>query len=187
MAAGNRAFIAGAVLASAAIIGCGGEDVTTLTHEDAVAEELTPDAPSGESRVFSVLARPESVDAVCRVIGASAARAAPGECASVVESCREGLGSALGGRRSPELPDADLEPLVGCPLTIGALDGCIAGVLERGVDRYGSALGCDTPAPPAIDTLALFASPECLVVALFCPDLAASLGGMSTPPSRGPR
>ena len=57
------------------------------------------------------------------------------------------------------------------------LDGCIAGVLERGVAAYGSSVGCEMPAPPPIDTLALFATPQCLTVALFCPDLAASLAG----------
>ena len=133
--------------------------------------------PPGESRVFSVLARPESVDAVCRLIGVSAGRRAPGGCADVVEGCRDSLGSALADRPAPDLPDRDLEALFGCPLTVAQLDGCIAGVLERGVATYGSSVGCEMPAPPPIDTLALFATPQCLTVALFCPDLAASLAG----------
>lgn len=154
-------------------LACGGEDVTTLLSEDAVAGEQAPQA-AGDSRVYSVLSRPESVDTVCRWIGVSAAPGAAGGCAGVVDSCRDGLGSVLGGD-APALPSGDLEPLFGCPLTVAQLDGCIAGVLERGVVRYGSSVGCDMPAPPAVDPLALFASPDCLAVALFCPDLVASL------------
>jgi hypothetical protein len=157
-------------------LACGGDDVTTLEPENAVAEELAPE-PAGDSRVFTVLSRPESVDTVCRLIGVSTPPGAPGGCADVVDSCRGSLGAALGDRAAPELPNRDLEPVLGCPLTVLQLDGCIAGVLERGVAAYGSSVGCDMPAPPAVDTLALFASPECLAVALFCPDLAASLAG----------
>jgi hypothetical protein len=149
--------------------------VTTLTPENAV-EELAPE-PAADSRVFAVLSRPESVDAVCRLIGVSAPPGAQGGCAGAVDACRTSLGGVLGGRPAPELPSRDLEPLLGCPLTLAQLDGCIAGVLERGVATYGSAVGCDMPAPPAVDPLALFASPECLAVALFCPELVASLAG----------
>ena len=156
-------------------LGCGGEDVTTLLPEDAVAEELAPQ-PAGDSRVLSVLSRPESVDTVCRWIGVAAPSGAAGGCAGVVDSCRDGLGAALGGN-APALPNRDLEPLFGCPLTVTQLDGCIAGVLERGVAEYGNSVGCDMPAPPTVDTLGLFASPDCLAVALFCPDLVASLAG----------
>jgi hypothetical protein len=166
--------IAGGVLALA--LGCGGEDVTTLSPEEAVAEELSPE-PAGESRVFTVLSRPESVDTVCRLIGAATPPGAAGGCAGVVDSCRGSLGAALGDRSAPELTDRDLEPLFGCPLTVMQLDGCIAGVLERGVGAYGDSVGCDMPDPPAVDPLALFASPDCLAVALFCPDLVASLAG----------
>lgn len=156
-------------------LACGGEDVTTLLPEDSVAGELGPE-PAGDSRVFTVLSRPESVDTVCRWIGVSAPPGAARGCADVVDSCRDGLGSALGGA-APALPNGDLEPLFGCPLTVTQLDGCIAGVLERGVAAYGSSVSCDMPAPPAVDTLTLFASPDCLAVALFCPDLVASLAG----------
>ena len=156
-------------------IACGGEDVTTLLSDDSVAEEPGPE-PAGDSRVFTVLSRPESVDTVCRWIGISAPPGAAGGCADVVDSCRDGLGSALGGD-ALELPNGDLEQLFGCPLTVTQLNGCIAGVLERGVAAYGSSVSCDMPAPPAVDTLALFASPDCLAVALFCPDLVASLAG----------
>jgi len=161
--------------ASSQGLACGDQDVTTLLPEDAIAEGLSPE-PAGDSQVFTVLSRPESVDTVCRWIGVSAPPGAAGGCAGVVDSCRDGLGVALGGA-TPALPNGDLEPLFGCPLTVTQLDGCIAGVLERGVAAYGDAIGCDKPAPPAVDTLALFASPDCLAVALFCPDLVASLAG----------
>lgn len=149
--------------------------MTTLELDGEVAE-LAPDPGAGDSRVFAVLSRPESVDAVCRLIGVSAAQGEARECSQAVDSCRGNLGEALGGRAAPALPGGDLEPVLGCPLTVAQLDGCIAGVLERGVAAYG-AVGCDMPAPPAIDTLTLLASPECLVVALFCPELVASLAG----------
>jgi hypothetical protein len=158
------------------VLACGGEDVTTLLPEDAVAGAPSAD-PAGDSRVFTVLSRPESVDTVCRFIGVSAPPGAAGGCSGVVESCRDGLGAAFGDGDAPALPSGDLEPLFGCPLTVVQLDGCIAGVLERGVAAYGNSVGCDMPSPPAVDTLALFASPDCLAVALFCPDLAESLAG----------
>jgi hypothetical protein len=155
-----------------ALAACGGRDVTTLTSEGEAAEDPGAD----DSRVFDVLERPESLDALCRVIGVSVAGGGPG-CAGVVESCREGLGGALLDRPAQTLPSGDLAPLFNCPLTVAQLDGCIASVLERGVAAYGGDVGCGQPALPEVDTFTLFASPECLAVALFCPDLAASLGG----------
>ena len=96
-----------------ALLACGGRDVTTLTSEGEAAEDPGAD----DSRLFAVLVRPESLDAVCRVIGVSVAGGGP-DCAGVVESCREGLGAALLDRAAPPLPSGDLAPLFNCPLTV---------------------------------------------------------------------
>jgi hypothetical protein len=171
---------AGIVLA-AAIAACGGDDVTTfiLPEEDASPLEPEPTA----SRTFEVLSEQSSLDVVCRFIGVSsvagtgvADRAA---CSSLVDDCRSNVEAALGSGDAPPLglPPTDLEALLGCPLTLPELDGCLAAALERGIDQYGSSIGCDMPALPAVNTIALFASVDCIGVALLCPELIASLAG----------
>lgn len=168
-----------------ALQGCGGEDVTTIGQDAAEVEEaaLVIEPAAEESRTVSVLARPESRAAACRLLGISAARRDPGECRRVAAACQEDVRAVLGGG-TPEvpLPAGDLQELYGCPVTIADLDACLASVLERSVSRYGDDLSCEMGAPPAIDRVALFASPECVGVVLFCPQL---LAGVAT--GAGPR
>jgi hypothetical protein len=163
------------VLASAA---CGDHDVTTFFLPEEEASPLEPAA----SRTFEVLSERTSLDVVCRFIGVSSAAgtgAADREaCSSVVEDCRANVDAVLGAEGDAPplgLPPTDLEALLGCPLTLTELDSCIAAALERGIDQYGSSIGCDMPAPPAVNTIALFASPACIGVVLRCPELIATL------------
>jgi hypothetical protein len=168
---------AGALLVLAC--GCGDEDVTRLYGEETLENAVDP-SPPAESRTFAVLSERESLDAVCRLFGVSSAGAGGAAvCSNVVESCRANVEGLLGpaGSEAPglEVPAASLEPLLGCPLSLAQLDGCIGRALERSVEEYGSSVSCDMPALPEVDTLALFASPECLSVVLLCPDLLAAV------------
>jgi hypothetical protein len=171
---------AGALLVSlwgCSLWGCGDEDVTRLYGEQTLENGVEPQPP-GESRTFAVLSERESLDAVCRLLGVSSAGNAA-SCSGVVERCRanvEGLfGSPGGVAPALEVPAASLEPLLGCPLSLAQLDGCVGRALERSVEEYGSSVSCDMPALPEVDTLSLFASPECLTVVLLCPDLLAAV------------
>jgi hypothetical protein len=158
---------------------CGGDDHTTLTGAETEAGQLTPE-PVGESHTLSVLAEPDSTDAVCRLIGVSTMRgdrSGRDGCSAAVERCQSDLRAVLGAGDTPQVgvPSGDLEQLVGCPLTFAQLDACVGDALARGVASYGDDVGCDEPAPPAIDTLALFASPQCLTVVVLCPRLIENL------------
>jgi hypothetical protein len=163
------------------LAGCGDNDTTTLTVEQTEGSSLEPEAPVGESRAFGVLSRPDSLDAVCRLIGISSVTGTGDRtaCTQVVDDCRDNVSSALGTEGgdvpAPGLPPGDLQALLGCPLTLAQLDACIGAALERGIDEYGSSIGCDMPALPAVDPIRLLASPDCLVVLLQCPQLIASL------------
>jgi hypothetical protein len=161
---------------------CGGADVTTFIVPEEEASLLEPE-PSA-SRTFQVLSERTSLDVVCRFVGVSSvaggAAADRAACSSRVDDCRSNVEAVLGseGEAPPlGLPPTDLEALFGCPLTLAELDGCIAAALERGIDQYGDAIGCDMPALPAVNTIALFASPACLGVVLLCPELVASFAG----------
>jgi hypothetical protein len=172
--------VAGIVL-GAAIAACGGDDVTTFLEPEEEASPLEPEPTA--SRTFEVLSEQGSLDVVCRFIGVSSvagtAAADREACSSAVEDCRNDVEAALGSGEAPPLglPPTSLEALLGCPLTLPELDGCLAAALERGIDQYGDAIGCDMPALPAVNTLALFASVDCIGVALQCPELIASLAG----------
>ena len=172
--------MAAGVIAAMAMAACGGDDVTTFTGTE---EETTPLEPS-ESRTFGVLSERTSLDVVCRFIGVSSvagteAGGDPAACSAVVDDCRDNVDAVLGSDDGAAvgLPATDLEGLLGCPLTLPELDGCIGSALERGIEQYGSSIGCDMPALPAVNAIALFASADCLGVALRCPELIASLAG----------
>jgi hypothetical protein len=148
-----------------------------------VESAVSPAPAPEESRVFAVLSERESLDAVCRLLGVSSAgsRESGGAeaCARVVERCRGNVDALLGGSDADGpaigVPAGSLEPVLGCPLSFAELDGCVGQALERSVDAYGSSVSCDMPALPAVDTLELFASPECFSVALLCPALIGAL------------
>ena len=177
----SAAIVGCVVLAGLLSSACGGDDVTTFTSPE---EDATPSEPEpAPSRTLEVLSERTSLDVVCRWIGVSsvAGTGAAGNsaaCSAVVDDCRAGVEDVLGSGDGPavSLPPVDLEGLFGCPLTLPELDGCIGAALERGVDQFG-AIDCDMPAPPPLSTFALFASAECLGVALRCPELLAGLAG----------
>jgi hypothetical protein len=168
-------WLLGGVLAGS--LGCDGQDTTTLTGAEQV--EGSPLEPGvGESQTISVLTSPESTDVICRWIGVSSRAGGGGDdgCADVVEQCRDGARAVLGSEAAAiTVPDGDLQDLLGCPVSYADLDACIGTALERGVMAYGEQIGCDEPAPPPLETAALFASPECIAVVLFCPQLVESL------------
>jgi hypothetical protein len=180
----------GAGLACSALA-CGGADVTTLDREPAPASEAE------STRTLAVLAEPESLDALCRLIGVSGLSGASGSAASamascerVVEGCRSGVADLLNSRQvasdaatsgtgvsaEPAAPDVDLGQLLGCPISSTELDGCLARVLERSRDTYSEGLSCEAPAAPEIDPAFLVAVPECLIVVLRCPQLLTLAG-----------
>jgi hypothetical protein len=167
--------------AVSAPIACGDNDVTTLTGETgSEIDEGSVPAPAAEaSRTLDVLTAPGSLDAVCRFIGvASVSGTGTGDrqaCSEVVDECRGNVAAVLGAGPAPALPQANLELLLGCPLTLLELDACIAAALDRGIVAYGSAVGCDMPALTAVDPIRLFASPDCIAVVLKCPALIATL------------
>jgi hypothetical protein len=167
------------LVAALLLVACGGDDVTAISSPESEAGQLTPE-PVAESRTLSVLAQPDSLDAMCRLIGVSSTRGGrggPAACAGAVERCQADLKSWLGSDGAPaaSVPRGDLQELVGCPLTFAQLDACVGDALERSVASYGDSIGCDQPAPPALDTLALFASPQCLTVVVLCPQLIENL------------
>jgi hypothetical protein len=158
-------------------LGCGGGDTTTLTVTQTDGSPLEP--PAEDNHTLGVLSMPGSLDAVCRFIGVSSVSGAGSgdrrECSQVVDDCRGNVQAALGVADAPALPPTDLSLLLGCPLKLTELDACVAAALERGIDTYGSSVGCDMPALPAVDPIRLFASPDCIAVVLQCPELIASL------------
>jgi hypothetical protein len=176
----RRAVLRGAALLGGLLLAaCGGDDVTAISAADSEAAPLMPE-PVAESRTLSVLAEPDSLDAMCRLIGVSSTRGGQGgrdACAGAVERCQGDVRSWLGSDDAPsvDVPRGDLQELVGCPLTFAQLDACVGDALARSVARYGDSIGCDQPAPPPVDTLALFASPECLAVVVLCPQLIENL------------
>lgn len=166
---GARYLSAAGVLALCIGFGCGSRDEPRSTSAE-------PE-PEG-SRIWQVLTEPESIDALCRIAGVSAQGAGMVECDEIVDQCRAAAGAlealeSFGAGAAP--PDADLEPILGCPITASQLDVCLAQVLERGIELYGDGVTCGTEAAPEVDATSLVLVPGCLVVGLRCPDL---LGGM---------
>jgi hypothetical protein len=172
---------------ASSVVACGGDDMTRLTPPESDGLELAPETAVEQSRTFEVLAAPESLDAVCRLLGVSSAGGSgsgdPAECAGVVAECRSDVAAVLDGGGAPNLgvPEASLEPLFGCPLTVAQLDACIGAVLERGIEEYGSSIDCSMAALPTVDPIRLLAAPACLVVVLQCPTLVASFIPVAPP------
>jgi hypothetical protein len=167
-----------------AMSGCGGKNETTFTEPEPAPEP---------SRTLAILSEPESLDAVCRLIGVQSLNgAAPGAdaaatCSQVVEQCRSAVGgfleqvddteAAATGEAAPPgaVPEGDLQALLGCPVTVTELDGCVAQILERSRDTYAADVSCESVEPPEVDPAFLFTVPACFGVVLRCPELL-SLG-----------
>jgi len=131
------------------------------------------------SPTWQVLTEPESIDVLCRIAGVATPGAVDGStdstaaCQDFVEQCRDvaGVLSALGGGGPGGQSDVDLEPILGCSVTAGQLDACLAQVLERGIDLYGDDVTCGATDLPEVDPADLVLVPGCLGVALRCPEL----------------
>ena len=79
-------------------------------------------------------------------------------------------------RRTPgAAPAGDLQGLLGCPVTVTELDGCVAQILERARDSYAADVSCESASPPEVDPAFLVTVPACFGVVLRCPELL-SLG-----------
>lgn len=140
----------------------------------------TPGEPE-TSPTWEVLTDPESLDTLCRLVGVSTLDMLGGadDCQVFVEQCRDATSilSALATGSGPAADsDVDLEPLLDCSVTAGQLDACLAGVLERGLVAVGEDVSCNSPELPEIDPASLILVPDCLVVALRCPDLIGGVG-----------
>lgn len=156
-------------------------DVTTLDTR-AVADPAPP-----ASQTLELLGEPDTVDVSCNLIGLAARNLMQGRagaadpCDAVVDNCQNALAPLEGstGAGGPPLPDGDLQNLLGCPLTFPELDACVADILTGARDMYAGTLSCSAESAPALDTLALAATPACFIAALRCPELLAALGNLN--------
>ena len=157
---------------------CADKDVTTLGGDG-----LSPQAEGPTSETLRRLGEPDTVEVACQLIGrattnlASAGTDAANECETVVDDCRDTL-AGVDAAGDVALPDESLAALLGCELTLAQLDTCLADVLGNARDAYQSSLSCSAAPAPGLDALGLVASPACFIVALRCPQLLASLGGL---------
>jgi hypothetical protein len=162
-----------------AMFGCGGKNETTFSEPEPAPEP---------SRTLAILSEPESLDAVCRLIGVQSLNGVVGAdaaatCSQVVEQCRSAVGGFLeqvddaegagtGEAATPgAVPEGNLQALLGCPVTVTELDGCVAQILERGRDTYAADVSCESASPPEVDPAFLFTVPACFGVVLRCPEL----------------
>ncbi|MEY4546636.1 MAG: hypothetical protein RL685_2831, partial [Pseudomonadota bacterium] len=149
--------------------------------------EPQPEIVSSEpepSRALTALAEPATREAFCGWVGTTAAGLAGGaglDCNDVVNRCREAAAdSSL--MAAPELQadllgmSGNLESVLGCPATLGEIDGCVAELIELVVERYpqGSACGIAAPVEP-LGLQDLSGLSSCLQVGLKCPELLQQL------------
>lgn len=169
-----------------ALLACGGraQDSTTLLPEpgpepEPVEQEQAP------SRALTALAEPATRDAFCGWVGSTAASLPLGtgnqlDCGEVVSRCREAADDSS-STAAPEvqadlLGMANLESVLGCPATLGELDGCVAELIDVVVARYpeGPACGAAEPVEPlGLQDLSSLSS--CVQVGLKCPELLQQL------------
>jgi hypothetical protein len=166
-------------------LACGGraQDSTTIVPEP--DPDPIPSEPE-QSRALAALAEPATRDAFCGWVGATAAGLASGsaaglDCGDVVSRCREAAAdSSL--MAAPELQadllgmSGNLESVIGCPATLGEIDGCVAQLIELVVARYpqGQACGAAAPVEP-VGLQDLPALSSCVQVGLKCPELLQQL------------
>ena len=165
-------------LCALALLSCADRDVTTLG-----GGALPPGSETPASQTLQRLGEPDSVEAACRLVGVAATNLGPAapdaasRCEAVVDDCRD----TLAGFEAPadvEVPDGNLEALLGCELSLAELDACVAGVIGNARDAYAGSLDCGAATAPAPDALGLLASPACFIVALRCPQILMSLGAL---------
>lgn len=167
-------------------LACGGraQDSTTLLFEPE-PEPVELAEPSG-SRTLAALAEPATREAFCGWVGVTAASLPLGtagalDCGEVVSRCREAA-SAPGLMGAPEAQadllgmSSNLEAVLGCPATLGEIDGCVAELIETVVARYPQGPACGEAEP--IEPLGLEDLPSlssCVQVGLKCPELLQRL------------
>lgn len=141
---------------------------------------------SAPSRALTALAEPATREAFCGWIGSTAASLPLGEgnaldCSEVVSRCREAAADSA-AMTAPEMQadllgmSGNLESVLGCPATLGELDGCVAELIGVVVARYpeGPACGAAAPAEPlGLQDLSSLSS--CVQVGLKCPELLQQL------------
>lgn len=164
-------------------LACGGraQDSTRIVPEPE-PESVEPEP--AQSRALSALAEPATRDAFCGWLGSTAAGLAGGaialDCGEVVSRCREAADSSL--MDVPEVQadllgvSGNLESVLGCPATVGEIDGCVAELIELVVARYpeGPACGAAAPVEP-LGLQDLSSLNSCLQVGLKCPELLQQL------------
>ena len=70
----------------------------------------------------------------------------------------------------------NLESVLGCPATLGEIDGCVAELIEVVVARYPDGPACGAPAPvEPLGLQDLSALSSCVQVGLKCPELLQQL------------
>lgn len=170
-----------------ALLACGGraQDSTTLLPEPGPEPEPVEPEPA-PSRALTALAEPATRDAFCGWVGSTAASLPVGagsqlDCGEVVSRCREAAAdSSL--MAAPEVQadllgmSGNLESVLGCPATLGELDGCVAELIEVVVARYpeGPACGAAGPVEPlGLQDVSSLSS--CVQVGLKCPELLQQL------------
>jgi hypothetical protein len=166
-------------------LACGGraQDSTTILPDPGSEPESVTAEPE-QSRALAALAEPATRDAFCGWVGTTAAGLASGaglDCSDVVSRCREAAAdSSL--MAAPELQadllgmSGNLESVLGCPATLGEIDGCVAELIELVVARYPEGPACGVAAP--VEPLGLqdvSALSSCLQVGLKCPELLQQL------------
>jgi hypothetical protein len=156
----------------------------TLSPADGPAE-AEPASPAASGALQS-LAEPAAREAFCGWIGASAARVA-GQfgaqlaCPDAVDRCREatsdpGFAGTLQAAAGLVGAAGDLQGVLGCPVSLGTLDACLAELIPVAVARYPEGPNCGRAAPAAalgLNDLATLSS--CVQVAVECPELLRQL------------
>lgn len=171
-----------------AALGCGGraQDTTILTGPPADGPAESEPAPPAASGALQALADPAAREAFCGWIGASAANVASQfgaelACPEAVDRCREAtsdprFAGTLQAAAGLVGAAGDLEGVLGCPVSAGTLDACLAQLIPVAVARYPQGPNCGRAAPAAplgLDDLATLDS--CVQVAVECPELLRQL------------
>ena len=170
-----------------ALLACGGRarDSTILLPDGSEPDEPEPVEPAS-SRALAALAEPATRDAFCGWVGAAAAGLPLAgddslDCSEVASRCREAA-SESSLMTAPEVQagllgmSGDLESVLGCPATLGEIDGCVAELIEVVVARYPAGPACGDAAPvEPVGLQDLSALSSCVQVGLKCPELLQQL------------
>jgi hypothetical protein len=175
------------------VAACGGRADTTAIEQAPPPPVAEPEAPPvfdvTQSQSLAALSSPEVREAFCGWFGAAAVGLGdtlgqPVECETVVDECRQavqepammGLGAPADGVDVP----GDLEALLGCPVSLGELDACVAQLLDLVVERSAPGPACEPAAPNTeLSFSDLRSLPDCVTVLVQCPELLDQLVELS--------